>query len=180
MKPVITGAGRWRIAVSAPPAAAAFAADRWLRESVPARGNPASSAVAVAVEVLRVGSGVTPRALVGGAFEPGGSLLRLDVGSSGDLTSGAPAHCASLLGRPLVSGLPEEFAQAALDGLVRIAGSVSLPPGALRIDAAAYDEADSSSLAFERAAGALAWVIEQKYQPDGVLPEALSALVGAW
>lgn len=180
MKTLIAGVGTWQIAVSDPEPTAAFDTDRWLRQSAPAHGTGATWPIAVTVEVLRSGSGVRPRALVGGSFEPDGSALQIEVGSSGDLTSGAPRNCRSSLGRPLVTGLPEEFAQAALDGLVRIADTLALPPGVLRIRAAGYDEADSSPLAFERAAGALAWVVQQEHQPEGLLISRLSDLVGAW
>jgi hypothetical protein len=55
---------------------------------------------------------------------------------------------------PLVPGLPSEFAQAALDGLVRCT-STWHSGGLLVVDRGAYDEVDSSPVAFEIAGGLL-------------------------
>jgi hypothetical protein len=92
------------------------------------------------VEVVRSAGGLVPRALIGGSFSPQGSAITIEVGSIGDLTVGSPRRCKSSFSHPLVTGLPEEFAQAALDGLVRLMASLALPPGVLRIHAAGYAE----------------------------------------
>jgi hypothetical protein len=132
------------------------------------------------VEVVRSAGGLVPRALVGGSFSPQGSALAIEVGSIGDLTEGSPRRCKSSFNHPLVTGLPEEFAQAALDGLARLVDSLILPPGVLRIHAAGYDEVESSAMAFERAGGALGWVIQEMYSPDGLQPRNLAEMVGTW
>lgn len=96
-----------------------------------------------------------PRALLGGVYAPGGeNELVIEVGTSGPSFAGAPT-CASQLWRPLVPGLPEEFALPSVNGLLRIA----LPPGRVVLDRAAFDPVESSPLAFELAAELLALVL---------------------
>jgi hypothetical protein len=172
--------GVWSIAVGGLEPNATFETNRWLTLSTPAREASDAAGLGLTVEVLRAASGIAPRALVGGSFEPQGSTFKVQVGSSGDLTLGAPRNCRSLLGRPLVAGLPEEFAQAALDGLARAVEGVFLPAGVLRINAGGYDESVSSPLAFERAAGAIAWVVAQRSAPSGLQAAGLVELIGAW
>ena len=90
------------------------------------------------VEVLRQGGGLAPRALVGGHFTSGSvDRLTIEVGMSGPLTVGESTTCTSQLWKPLVPGLPPEFAETVLAGLLR---GVELPPGVLRIDSAGFDE----------------------------------------
>lgn len=135
---------------------ALFGAERVIRESLPgpANGNPLHPARAV-VEVIRHGGGLMPRALLGGAYGPDGQgELVIDVPTSGASLDGTPS-CTSRLSRALVPGLPDEFAQSVVGGLVRRA----LPNGRTVIDRAAFDPTDSSPLAFELAAELLAGVI---------------------
>jgi hypothetical protein len=179
--PAIERSGTWRIAVSDVDPSAVFESREWLRWSTTvAVGPTATREVSAMVEVVRSASGLVPRALVGGQFHPGGSGVVFEVGSTGDLTQGALRSCKSLLGHPLVPGLPIEFAQAALDGVARVADSLTLPPGILRIQAAGYDEVESSPIAFERAGGALVWVIQEMYSTSGLRPQNLAQLIGAW
>jgi hypothetical protein len=179
--PVAAGVGPWRIAVSDRlELTGEFDTDRWLRLSARAASASVSASAEITVEVLRSGSGVVPRALVGGTFQPHGSGLVIEVGSTGDLTEGAPRACESSFDHPLAVGLPEEFAQAALDGLARVVDALTLPPGVLRICAGGYDEVDSSPLAFERAAGALGWVLQETYTPGGLQVSNLTEMIGAW
>lgn len=180
MNALVARSAMWQIAVVGAEPTAEFSTDRWLHLSVPTAGPPANSSVTATIEVLRTGSGVRPRALVGGSFEPRGSQLQIEIGSTGDLTVGAPRTCRSSLGRPLVTGLPEEFAQATLDGIARVADTLDLPPGIIRIHAGGYDEADSSPLAFERAGGSFGWVIQEMCKPDGLQASSLIELIGAW
>lgn len=181
MTPVAVRVGPWQIAVSdRVEPTAQFDTDRWLRLSARAASASASASASVTVEVLRSGSGVAPRALVGGTFQPQGSGLVIEVGSTGGLTEGAPRACESSFDRPLVVGLPEEFAQAALDGLARVVDALTLPPGVLTICAGGYDEVDSSPLAFERAAGAVGWVLQEIYTPNGLQVSNLTEMIGVW
>jgi hypothetical protein len=70
------------------------------------------------------------------------------------MTLGAARTCPSRFGGALVPGLPPEFAQATLDGLVRVPAKWD-SGGLLVVDRGAYDEVDSSSVAFELAGGLL-------------------------
>jgi hypothetical protein len=96
---------------------------------------------------------VLPRALMGGEIRLTGSEARvMKVGQSAEMTLGAARTCPSRFRGPLVPGLPPEFAQATLDGLVR--ASVEWHSGGfLLVDRGAYDEVDSSPVAFELAGG---------------------------
>jgi hypothetical protein len=70
------------------------------------------------------------------------------------MTLGAAKTYASRLRGTLVPGLPPEFAQAALDGIVRVPAQWD-SGGLIVVDRAAYDEVDSSPVAFEFASGLL-------------------------
>jgi hypothetical protein len=181
MTVIVAGVGAWRIAVSdyLEPTAE-FDSDHWLRLSAPARRASASASLAVTVEVMRSGSGVVPRALVGGTLQPHGTESLIEIGSTGDLTQGLPRVCASSFGHPLVAGLPEEFAHAALDGLARVVDVVTLPPGVLTIRTGGYDEVDSSPIAFERAAGALGWVLHDLYETGGLQVANVTDMISVW
>jgi hypothetical protein len=84
-------------------------------------------------------------------------VLTIEVAHSGELVAGATRACVGPLGRALALGLPEEFATATLAGILEQADS--LPAGELRVDAAGYDDADSSAFSFARAGGVLAFII---------------------
>ena len=70
------------------------------------------------------------------------------------MTLGAAKTCPSRLSRPLVPGLPPEFAQATLDGLVRVPSTWD-SGGLLVVDRGGYDEVESVPVAFELAGGLL-------------------------
>jgi hypothetical protein len=169
----------WRIAVSDVTESASFDPTGWLRSST--SSGPAAAhlpAASVMTEVMRASGGMLPRALVGGHFHAGGSELRLEVGSTGDLTLGANQRCPSRLGSPLVAGLPVEFAQPLLDGLTK--WSSLLPPGVLRVDYAAYDEVESSAVAFEHAGRALSWAMSALISGADLTNENVAGLLESW
>lgn len=120
---------------------------------------PPSSAgartVRAAVEILRHGGGLMPRALIGGIFTPSADAsLDIEVQVSDQGASANPT-CTSQLAKPLTPGLPEEFVAAVVDGLIRR----SLSGGRVVVDRAAFDVVESSPLAFELAAELLAVVL---------------------
>lgn len=134
---------------------ASFGVTRIVRESL--AGVPTMSELRPArasVEILRQGGGLMPRALVGGSYTPGNGELLIEVQSSGEHADGN-ASCVSQLSRSLVPGLPDEFSQSVIDGLVRR----PLPSGRILVDRAAFDPVESSPLAFELAAELLASVL---------------------
>ncbi len=123
-------------------------------------GRP-GSAVRAVVEIHRALGGMIMRALLGGEFtpDPEATTTAFVVPHGGELTFGASADCASELGRPLVAGLPQDFADAVLLGLSGDA-SAALPAGPLCIDRAAVDEVGSSETAFRLAADLLVRTID--------------------
>jgi len=109
------------------------------------------------VAVARDLGGIRPRAQLAGEFTPDSrGSFRVRVASSGELPERAIHDCPGLLGSDIVAGLPDEFAQAVVDGLVRYAPYLNRS-GILRVFGGGFDEVDSSEFAFERAAGLLKW-----------------------
>lgn len=156
--------GVWELTIDHDHEPARFGSIGALRESISAEQPGECEVKRTArsvVELVAVSGGLRPRALIGGEFVPGsGRQVSIEVSHSGDLGLGAAADCPSLSrGRPLVAGLPLEFAHAVVDGLVRVTCATGLPAGVLSIDRAAHDEVDSSPIAFERAAGVLRCVL---------------------
>jgi hypothetical protein len=138
---------------------AAYSPAAVINGTVPAGGHDLPGGPGrVLVETLHNTGGMVHRALIGGTWAPGpAGGLAFVVGLTGPIASGAPAAVPSVLGQPLVVGLPDEFGQPVLTGLSRAAGQ--LPPGTFTVDRAAYHEAWSSAQAFQRAAGLLVDVL---------------------
>lgn len=114
-----------------------------------------SEPVGVVVEVQRRFGGLAPRALLGGVFVPdSGGEFRVDVAHGGSVRSEAGECQSSLWERPLVVGLPLEFARGVIRGLAS-GGGDDLPAGRLRVDHAAYDPIESSAVVFGQAASVL-------------------------
>ena len=154
--------GAWQLYIGGEHELAAFKASGLLRTAeVSAPAAAVGRGVRSMVELASAAGGLRPRALIGGEFVTApGSQLAFEVNHSGDLGLGTLATCPGLgSGRNLVPGLPLEFAQAVLDGLVRVQCRQPLPAGTLRIDRASHDEVESSQVAFERAAGILRCVL---------------------
>ncbi|MBD8060142.1 hypothetical protein IC607_14320 [Cellulomonas sp. JH27-2] len=165
-----------RAAVLGDELTATFDVIRTLRASVP--GVPSEmplQAVRCVVEMLRHGGGLMPRALLGGFYTPAraGEIL-IEVGASVSTAAEIPT-CASALGRPLVPGLPIEFARSVETGLLRSA----LPPGIVVVDRGAFDPVESSPLAFELAAELLAVTLGAMSAGRDV-EDVVRAAVEAW
>jgi hypothetical protein len=116
--------------------------------------------VRAVVEVERRSGGIIPHALVGGELVRGeAGVLAFEVNVGSRFEAGGKRTCRSYLRRrKLIPGLPREFAEAAVDGLVRVPIDEGIA-AAVRVDRAAYDDVDSSQIAFERAAGLLIAVL---------------------
>jgi hypothetical protein len=131
------------------------------------------------VEVRLHAGGMTPCALLGGQFaDDDRSDVALAVGCSGDLVGGALPSCAGFLGRTFVPGLPTEFAQGAMNGLVR--AESPLPPGRVEVIAGGYDDVDSSEFAFERAGGLLRLTLSRVAAGGSFDADALTEVLGQW
>jgi len=181
MKPLVERHGNWSIAVSDVDPSAVFDAIESRREVAEAESSASDQLeVSVCVEVLQFGGGLTPRALLGGTFVSGGSEFVIEVGSSGSMTLGASRECQSLLGGPLVRGLPLEFVEPVLEGLAGIARGVEQPAGTLRIHAAGYDEENSSPHAFRHAGAAMLWLVNKQILTSGEPVDGLAEIAAMW
>lgn len=157
--PVEVSAGPWRAAVLLGASRCAFEPVGWVSDSE-AAGDALPARRSAVVELRRSSGGLMPWALLAGEYEPDASgLLQVRVGHTGQLPSGPPHDCDGMLGRTLATGLPEEFAQATLNGLVRFEPKMNRS-GQLTVCGGAYDEADSSEYAFEHAAALLKWALQ--------------------
>ena len=138
-------------------------------------------AVRVVVELSRAFGGMTMRALLGAEFSPDplGTVTIFEVPFGEPMGLGAVAGCGSELGRPLVAGLPRDFADAVLDGLAGDAAAEALPAGRLRIDRAGFDEAGSSEMAFKLAGGLLRRVVDALLHDEDPLAAA-RVVVSGW
>lgn len=181
MNQLVERHGNWSIAVFDVDPTAEFDALEWRRETAgPGKGSLGHVASALCVEVLQFAGGLTPRALLGADFTPGGRELVLEVGSSGPMTFGARRECRSQLGGPLVPGLPAEFVEPVIDGFRGMAAGVDRPAGILRVHAAGYDEENSSPHAFAHAGAALLWVVCRKALAPGEAIDGLAKLTAVW
>jgi hypothetical protein len=176
---VILTSGPRRIAIFADEPTAAYDSDVVRCESVvvSAADLPGAGSVRAGVEILRQGGGLAPRALLGGSFTHGHGDLVFEVRSVADAHQSAQvATCRSQLWKPLIPGLPTEFADSVIDGLIRRPVPTT---GRLVVDRAGYDHVESSPLAFELAAELLARVLAAMVTSAGVESIARDAMQ-AW
>jgi hypothetical protein len=170
----------WKVSVRGIDPSATFAPTSTLRRSLVLNSDRETSAevLSVMVEVFRSGSGILPRALIGGTFEPGGSDLITEVWASGPITLNAPRTCESTLAGPLVPGLPDEFAEVCVDAVLD--ASQGLCNGKLTISVGGFDEMNSSPIAFRHASEALALVVKAHLFSNGNFARDLSHLTLSW
>lgn len=174
--------GTRKVSVVTEEETARYAGTRRLQGSRPAKAEPVGiDAVRAVVEVRRQLGGMSPRALLGGTFEPttSGDVSVQVVMSDTALGLGEPATCASELGKPLVPGLPEEFASAVLTGLTGGEPDLVLPPGVLTIDRAGYDEVESASRIFELTSELLLRVVAARVAGSD-LAETVREAMATW
>lgn len=141
---------------------AVYSGSRWLRRVQSAQpANHGAPSVRATVEIrLRYG-GMSPRALLGGQLAPSaGQELTCNVLVADQPAGlGQPTTCESELGRSLVPGLPDEFAESVLEGIMLNAAAAGLPAGQLVVDRAGHDEVNSSPVAFKQTASLLCRVL---------------------
>ncbi|MGY1500587.1 hypothetical protein ACW4TU_29095 [Streptomyces sp. QTS52] len=147
--------------------------------------RPASSepgrVVRAVVELSRAFGGMTMRALLGAELSlgPQASKTLFEVPYGEPMGLGAVAACSSELGPPLVAGLPRDFSDAALEGLVGHSAAEALPAGLLRVDRAGFDEVGSSEMAFKLAGDLLRRVVAAQLHDRDPLA-VVEAVVRAW
>lgn len=154
---VIIDAGSFRIAVDVDLAGATVRGVAGASGDVPAAGRAIGAVRRAVVEVQRRVGGLPQLALLGGSMRPPTSAGRLtvEVDLSG-ATSTGPLSCPALLGRTLISGLPNEFGGAVVSGVL---GGASRP-AVVSIDRGAYHPVQSSREAFSLAGSVLMVVLE--------------------
>jgi hypothetical protein len=129
------------------------------------------------VELVRRFGGLTARALVGGEFSGGGDQALIEVSVMDETVAARPVR--SHLGRHLyAAGLPAEFADAVLQGLL-LAGN-ELPAGVLIVDRGAVDDEGSSSFVFRQAAQLLREVLLVLPRDAGAVEERVRAVIATW
>jgi hypothetical protein len=110
------------------------------------------------------------RALLGGSFAFDAArtetLVRLHTEEL-DITAERTDLCPSRIGRPLLCGLPVEFGEAALSGLLG-SSEPRLPGGILVIDRAAHDPVDSSEFAFRIGGDFLVYILAARFSGTDV------------
>ncbi|HET9731999.1 MAG TPA: hypothetical protein VFP54_04925 [Acidimicrobiales bacterium] len=174
----VTTVGPWTAAATAS-LMCQFEPTDWLFDRVDAGERSVDALIAVTVEVRLRAGGMAPCALVGARFVSSDRAdTELAVGHSAELAEGVRPSCVGLLGRSLVSGLPKEFAEGVLNGLVRV--EAPLPPGRLEVVAAGYDDVDSSEFAFERAAGLLRHVLSDLASNKEFGAPAIAEVLREW
>jgi hypothetical protein len=150
---IIDIGGRRSVSVDHDRVSARYDCARTVTGTAAASASAAAGTVRLIVEIKRNLGGMIMRAAVGGEFRSGGDGTRFEVCVTGEpFDSGVPATCDSPLGTPLVPGLPADFADAVLGGLMADAEQAPLPGGVLRVDRAGYDLMGSSDAAFGLAA----------------------------
>jgi hypothetical protein len=127
-----------------------------LRASAPATLVSSTAPTRLTLELSRGLGGMIMRALIGAEFFPGSDVTHFEVlTAAAPFDSGVGATCASSLGKPLIPGLPKDFAPPVLAGLEKESAQDPLPAGTLRIDRAGYDLIGSSEAAFFQVASLL-------------------------
>lgn len=132
------------------------------------------------VEVRRNFGGMTARALLGGVFtsavRPLDLVTVLEVPFAADLMEiQTPPNCRSELGQPLIAGLPRDFADAVLAGLMDEAAG-ALPAGVLRITRAGFDPTGSSEIIFTTVSQLLRSVVSAALENRDPEAAALAAM----
>jgi hypothetical protein len=141
--------GRSAVSLASENESASYAYSRTLDAAIPSSLSPTAAKVRLVVELRRNMGGMMLRAQLGGEFVPGFAETRLQVCvMEQPFDSGLPATCRSFLGKPLIPGLPSDFAQSALNGLERDLAGAPLPMGLIRVDRAGHDLMGSSETAF--------------------------------
>ncbi|MFD9718554.1 hypothetical protein [Streptomyces sp. NPDC059076] len=132
------------------------------------------------VEVRRNFGGVTARSLLGGEFtpclKPQELVTAFEVPFGDDLVEiHSPPNCQSELGRPLIAGLPRDFVEAVLVGLMDESVG-ALAAGVLRITRAGFDPAGSSENTFTAVGQILRSVVSAAQEGRDPAAAALAAM----
>ena len=167
-------AGAWRASVRLGSVGFEFEeSDRILERDVATR-PPTPKRIAL-VEISR-NVGMTLCALLSGRIvNDGTEWFSIGVAHSGPWPDDCQSMSVGDLGRRLCVGLPEEFAQAVADGLLRFEPE-HRPAGRLEVLGGGFDLVGSSESIFEVAAGLLKWALLAENVTAAALAEFLKKL----
>jgi hypothetical protein len=181
VNPIVVQVAGWRAAVSLNATYHAFTAHAFMRASKDAlRSRSSTRGQKVIVEVYRGAGGIFPRATLGARYRPGGDKLNVTVAMIGDMYANPVGDFGSALSTPMTIGLPQEFGDAVLHGLISSRDENNTPAGDLTVDFAAYDEVNSSPYAFEHAARLLIWAFAQPESGRQIDSSALISELETW
>ena len=145
----------------------------WLEREQPTSRRFPRPRVCATVEIRGGVSAAGRQALVGGSFAPDdGRALRVRIAHSGQCERIERVPCNGLLGRPLLLGLPEEFASGVEATLV--SDPRGIQAGCVTVSAGAYDGVGSSQVSFSLATELLKWILLTR-DPDAVTADDLAA-----
>lgn len=158
MRAMVVEVGAWRASVHLGVVSFEFEdSDRLLERDFATR--PAVDERSAVVEIRRIAGGMNPWALLSGRFvHDRTEWFSIVVPHSGAFPDACRSTSVGNLGRRLCVGLPEEFAQAVVDGLVRFEPE-NRPAGRLEVAGGGFDLVDSSESIFEVAGGLLKWAL---------------------
>jgi hypothetical protein len=124
---------------------------------VPAFGTPGVERVA-AIELITPIGGMIRYALLGGRFVPDdSSVLRVNIGVSGDSVEGERFSTSLPVGVDVIRvGLPGPYVKGVFEGMTAAFESTAPPSGSIFIDCAAHGSVGSSVVAFRDVARSLA------------------------
>jgi hypothetical protein len=111
------------------------------------------------VEIRRNAGPMMPWALLSGTYTPSiDGSFSVAIGHTGEFPEESAPNVLGLLGRKLQLGLPLEFAQSVMDGILRF-DSEDRPAGRVEVVGGCFDPVYSSEASFEVAAGLLKWAL---------------------
>jgi hypothetical protein len=150
--------GAWRVGIEALKSASIFEeADRLLDQEVATGFLQRKSALTV--EIRRNVGPMIPWALLSGTFTPTlDDWFSVVIGHTGEFPEEAAPNVLGLLGRKLQLGLPREFAESVLDGILRFDAEYR-PSGRIKVVGGCFDPVYSSEAIFEVTAGLLKWAL---------------------
>jgi hypothetical protein len=181
VNPVLAQSSGWRVVVSPDFVYETFGADEVLHASKSAKPSENSGRERhIVVEVYRGVGGIFPRAALGARFLAGGDMLNVSVATIREMHALPTGDFHSLLSTPMSIGLPREFADGIVRGLILDTDEQATPAGDLDVDFAAYDHVNSSPYAFEHVARLLIWTIARQETGEGVDSAAVKHQLDSW
>lgn len=180
VNPIIAESSGWRAAFYLGVEVTSISTDDIVQASRRTKPSHGERQRRVVVEVFRGAGGIFPRGALGARYTTGGESLNFSVATISEMWTTPGQHFDSVLSTPMVVGLPREFADAVVDGLLAASDRLKILAGDFEVDFAAYDEVNSSPCAFEHAARLLLWAVAYLESGEAVDSRALRAELDSW